>query len=76
MTKLEIRSFLTLANYYMLPQHWTEYRASNTFSLYRRTLTGRAISDFIKETGRFILHDDDLAPDVSIDALTITFMLK
>ena len=26
------------------------------------------VFDFIKETGRFILHDDDVAPGVSIDA--------
>ena len=26
------------------------------------------IFDFIKETGRFMLHHDDVAPDVSIDA--------
>ena len=28
----------------------------------------KLVFDFIKETGRFMLHDDDVAPDVSIDA--------
>ena len=26
------------------------------------------VFDFIKETGRFMLPDDDVAPDVSVDA--------
>ena len=26
------------------------------------------VFDSIKETGRFMLHDDDVAPDVNIDA--------
>ena len=40
---------------------------SSDLSLSENRNLFKLVFDFIKETGRFMLHDDDVAPDVSID---------
>ena len=54
----------------IMPDHLCNIllEGSSDLSLSENRTVFKLIFDFIKETGRFMLHDDDFAPDVSIDA--------
>ena len=54
----------------IMPDHLCNIllEGSSDLSLSENRTLFKLAFDFIKETGRFMLHDDDVAPDVSIDA--------
>ena len=54
----------------IMPDHLCNIllEGSSDLSLSENRTLFNLVFDFIKENGRFMLHDDDVAPDVSIDA--------
>ena len=54
----------------IMPEHLCKIlsEGSSDLSLSENRNLFELVFDFIKETGRFMLHKDDVAPDVSIDA--------
>ena len=54
----------------IMPYHLCniQLEGSSDLSLSENRTVFKLVFDFIKETGRFMLHDVDVAPDVSIDA--------